>query len=131
MQVPFEIELPGLVAAGSELEGRVLFLEDAPGLEKVRAVKIVCDARVHGSGSEETIALGPLAIHGPFSAPAKVPFQFVIPRKGPTSYEGRYVKITWRVTVTLDIPWAIDPKQTVEFQVVPRPAKSSGVRQVS
>jgi hypothetical protein len=45
---------------------------------------------------------------------------FTIPRQGPISYEGMLLTVAWFVKVSLDIPWAIDPKSTFGFVVGPR-----------
>jgi hypothetical protein len=53
-------------------------------------------------------------------APQTWRIPFSVPREGPITYEGHLLTVSWFVRVSLDIPWAIDPKSTFPFEVVPR-----------
>lgn len=126
MSAQFEVSLDVTwVEVGGQISGHVLFLDEHGQLEKVRKVEITCRAKLHGSGNTEYVDSWsePVLHAGPIQVPAKLPFSFRIPEQGPVSYEGRYVKIDWTVTVKLDVPWAIDPKQEAVFRVVPRSAQ--------
>jgi hypothetical protein len=54
---------------------------------------------------------------------------FTIPREGPVTYEGMLLTVAWFVKVSLDIPWAIDPKSTFAFEVGPRMVAKKKARQ--
>jgi hypothetical protein len=122
MSAPFEVRLDApWVESGGRISGHVLFLDDHAQLARLNQVEIHCRARIHGSGSTELVSAGgPQIYAGPVQVPLKVPFAFTVPREGPVSYAGRYVKIDWAITVKLDVSWAIDPKQDAPFRVVPR-----------
>lgn len=110
-------------APGERLEGKVLFpdLSDEK-LAKVKALTVTVHALVHGSGdSEQVVAFSGVVHPGPIDRP-EVPFGCELPARGPVSHQGRYVKIDWEVVAELDIPWAIDPKRTLPFTLVPRGA---------
>lgn len=80
---------------------------------------------MHGSGTQESVTVGPHLIGGPFRAGCSTRFELAVPPEGPITWSGRYVKVDWRLEVSLDIPWAIDPKSKVTFRVVPRGAVGS------
>jgi len=42
--------------------------------------------------------------------------------ESPWSYTGKYVSIVWEVSVTLDVPWAKDPKAARTFILRPPPS---------
>jgi len=111
------------VEAGGEVKGQVYFLDEVAMLDRCKQLQIECRAHVHGSGSSEHVAAGDKLVRdGPIKVPLRVPFSFRIPTRGPISFQGRYVKIDWEIEVRIDVPWAIDPKATAAFDVVPRRA---------
>lgn len=111
----------GAYAVGDVVRGKVLFPE--PGdekLAKVKAVNVTVHARVHGSGNGEQVVAFKGAVHqGPVTM-RELPFEATLPERGPVSWQGRHVKVTWEVVAELDIPWAIDPKRTLTFTLGPR-----------
>ena len=54
------------------------------------------------------------------SGSAVLPFEVKLPENAPISYDGQKVSIEWVCEVSLDVPWAIDPKAQVPFTVRPR-----------
>lgn len=113
----------GAFTLGETVTGKVVFPDPShQGLAKVKAVKVVVHARVHGSGnSERVVAFEQVLSSGPVTAP-ELPFGARLPDRGPLSFQGRHVKVNWEVVAELDIPWAIDPKKVLPFTVGPRPA---------
>lgn len=111
----------GAYALGDTVAGKVVFPE--PGeekLAKVKAVSLSVHARVHGSGNGERVEVWKGTLHqGPVTM-RELPFSARLPERGPLSWQGRHVKVTWEVVAELDIPWAIDPKRALEFKVGPR-----------
>lgn len=111
----------GAYTFGEQLNGKVIFPDPTDEkLQKVVAVKGRVHARVHGSGTGEHVVVTEGVLHqGPVTV-RELPFSVTLPTSGPISWDGRYVKVTWEVVAELDIPWAIDPKRTLAFQVSPR-----------
>ena len=50
--------------------------------------------------------------------PQTYEFQLPLP-EGPWSYDGHYISTVWKVEVQLDVSWARDPKEQVEFLLRP------------
>ncbi len=50
--------------------------------------------------------------------PSNYSFQFTIPEQ-PWSYEGHYIKVIWKVEVSIDLSWARDPNQEQMILVEP------------
>ena len=121
MSAPFVLELPASVAAGAVLAGRVSFITP-PDPSGPRSVRLICEARVYGSGSEERVTLPPIDLLPPIATPNQVPFEVPIPRAGPITYAGRYVMIDWSVRAQLWPERPGDPKVSAAFTVVPRGA---------
>lgn len=116
----FEVELDAdPVEAGEVLRGRVRVNPDDEKLEKAKALEVQAVARIHGSGTTETVELQLQRVEGPFTGSVAVEFEKRLP-EGPVSWAGRYVKVNWTLQASLDVPWAIDPKVEVPFRVVPR-----------
>jgi hypothetical protein len=111
----------GAYAVGDLVRGKVLFPDPTDErLAKVRAVNVSVRARVHGSGNGETVTAFEGPVHeGPVTM-RELPFAATLRERGPVSFEGRHVKVTWEAVAELDIPWAIDPKRSVTFTVGPR-----------
>ena len=113
--------------AGGALRGTVVFDEAVSPLEKAKGVRVQVGFAVTGSGTPESKDVFDGFIHqGPVHAPTQLSFETKLPDDGPCSYEGRYVKIAWQVKVSVDVAWAIDPKGTASFKVVPRGAIAPG-----
>lgn len=45
---------------------------------------------------------------------------FQIPERGPTSYQGKLVKIEWFVRIRIDIPYWFDKRKEFYFNVLPK-----------
>ena len=45
-------------------------------------------------------------------------FHFTLPQE-PWSYAGYYINIIWEVEAVVDVPWAVDPKQSQPFVLAP------------
>ncbi len=115
------------VEVGGEVKGQVYFLDENSKLDRCKQVQIECRAHIHGSGNTEHVTVGDKLVRdGPIEVPLRVPFSFRIPARGPVSFQGRYVKIDWEIEVRLDVPWAVDPKMTVCFDVVPKAVRAEG-----
>ena len=111
----------GEAELGEPLSGKVVFPAADEKLLKVKAVTLRVFCSIHGSGNSESVTLLDTTVHqGPVEGPLELPFQFTLPERGPVSWQGRHVKMDWTVLATLDIPWAIDPKRTLEFKALPR-----------
>lgn len=52
------------------------------------------------------------------SMPRNFDFRFEIPKE-PWSYEGTYINIVWEIVAKIDVSWARDPKDSVQFVVAP------------
>lgn len=48
----------------------------------------------------------------------RYPFEVTLPH-GPYTYHGHYLNIDWYAEARADVPWAFDPKDEVDFEVVP------------
>ncbi len=116
---------------GETVRGKVVFPPPDPQtaekvleqLAKVSQVKLWVGAEVTGSGNhEKVVALDEVVHKGAVRAPLELPFTAALPAKVPCSWQGRYVKVQWTIEVELDIPWALDPKKRLAFEVVPKPA---------
>ncbi len=97
--------VPALRAGGSQrLELRVLSTGDI----HCRGLRLWVGCRIHGSGSEEKIALvNDEFIHeGDLTSGTMVTrsVEVAVPEGGPVSFAGRYVKCDWIVRVRVDIP---------------------------
>lgn len=116
----------GQYTFGEQLKGKIVFPDLADEkLQKVVAVKARVHARVHGSGTGESVLVTEGVLHtGPVNV-HEIPFSATLPAAGPVSWDGRYVKVSWEIVAELDVPWAIDPKRTLVFQVVPRQQPNS------
>lgn len=122
-----EIELEGhRIEAGGEVVGRVRIGGDG-ALQKATSIKVVCRVRLDGSGTGEVIEHARVELQPPFRIGAEHPFTLRLPKSAPVTWEGRHVKVSWEVHATADIPWAIDPKQTIHFEVVPRRVQRWGM----
>ena len=44
---------------------------------------------------------------------------FKVPQEGPVSYQGVLLEVRWYLEISLDIPWAFDPKAEFRFEVHP------------
>jgi hypothetical protein len=119
----FDVQLDAdSVEAGEHLRGRLQLKADADRLEKAKALELTVIARIHGSGTSETVELPVQRLEGPFTGRVAVEFEKRLP-EGPVSWQGRYVKVDWVLRASLGVPWAIDPKIDVPFRVVPRQAR--------
>jgi len=108
-----------VVEAGEHLRGRVRLPLDDGKLEKAKALVVKAVARVHGSGTPETVEVLLHQAEGPFHGQASVAFEHRLP-EGPVTWAGRYVKVDWTVQASLEVPWAVDPKVELPFRLVPR-----------
>lgn len=128
MSAPFSIDLSASTyEAGGKVTGTVIFDQPFAQLEKASGVRLELKMLVTGSGNSETVSVFDGMIHqGPVSAPTRISFEVELPAHGPCTFDGRYVKIAWQARVSVDVAWAIDPKQVEHFRVVPR--GSSGPR---
>ncbi|GMU59944.1 MAG: hypothetical protein AMXMBFR34_17070 [Myxococcaceae bacterium] len=108
-------------ALGDTVRGKVLFPDPRHSeLANVAAVKVAVRARVHGSGNSEAVTVLDCALHSGPPTTEELPFSAQLPSSGPVSWQGRHVKVTWEAVAELDIPWAIDPKRVLRFEVGPR-----------
>lgn len=120
MTLPIRVHLDREpIEAGDVLDGYLELLDD-PRLAKVTSIGLECRVRLHGSGSEEHVVHSREVFHPPFVSGSELRFSLATSPDGPITWTGRHVKICWELFVAVDIPWAIDPKHTRIFEVVPR-----------
>ncbi len=48
----------------------------------------------------------------------RYPFEATLPH-GPYTYHGHYLNVDWYAEARADVPWAFDPKDEVDFELVP------------
>lgn len=124
-EASFAIELqragaaPGTIRAGDELEAVLRYStpEDHDEVTLEWALEWVAEGKSTNTGrvSYGSKPLGPLAAGE--QREARLPLS--IPPEGPVTYTGELLSISWRLRVSLDIPWAFDPKTEVDLVVEP------------
>ena len=48
----------------------------------------------------------------------RYPFEATLPH-GPYTYHGHYLNVDWYAEARADVPWAFDPKDEVDFELIP------------
>jgi hypothetical protein len=108
---------------GESVSGRVVVRTDSP--VKCDGLDAKLEWFTHGKGNEDQEAVETERLFtGQWSGGETVayPFRFTAPAT-PLSYAGEILNVDFRVRVTADIPWALDPKaeQTIEIAHDPPP----------
>lgn len=107
------------VTSGEEIRGEVGW-NPPPGAKTPDALVVKVGWAVEGRAEFSLVArFEEKAAPSAPGALIRVPFA-VSTEGGPVSYDGELVRVVWRVFATADIPWAIDPKKTAPFRVLPR-----------
>jgi hypothetical protein len=112
-------EAAKVVRAGDELEARVRFCtaEDHAEVSLEWAVEWVAEGKTTDEGR---VASGSELLGGATGGEEReVRLRFAIPTDGPITYRGELLSISWRLRVSLDIPWAFDPDTDLDFEVEP------------
>lgn len=112
-------------AVGERLTGKVHFGPDER-MAKVKGFRLKVGARVHGSGNIESVEVFNQYYTPPPPTGGELAFTVDLPEGGPVSWQGRYVKVDWAAEVSLDLPWAVDPKTSTPFIVQPIGADEPG-----
>jgi len=114
-----------VVRAGDELEVRVVFctVEDHAEVCLEWEVGWTAEGKATDKGR---VAYGSEPLGGATGGERReIRLRFEIPPKGPITYRGQLLTISWRLRVSLDIPWAFDPETEHEFEVEPALALAS------
>ena len=111
---------------GSVLSGRAVFTSGAETTVDGASLSVHWKTRGRGVGDngeawsrKEAIPEGGRVVEAVQTM--SWPFRCQLP-ESPWSYTGKYVSIVWEVSVTLDVPWARDPKAARTFILRPPPA---------
>ena len=108
---------------GQTVRGTVVFDEPQEKFARANGVRLEVFAEVSGSGTGEKVEVfNQLISEGAVRSPSQLGFEVALPVNGPCSFEGRYVKILWKVKASVDVDWAIDPKSVAVFRLVPKSA---------
>jgi hypothetical protein len=113
------LDRPGVgVRPGEKLRGRVEVLVSDRARCQALSVWLRWSTERCGNVSESGARV--TLFEGEWSAGERhaYPFELEVPR-GPYSYDGEHLNIVWRVFATADLPWAIDPKTSIELVVLP------------
>jgi hypothetical protein len=105
------------LCAGETLTGHVTW--DAAGGKQARSVTVVVRRVVSGKRQRREVELKrdvetDIASRPQISIPLHVEIPF-----GPLTYHGKLFSVVWEVFVQIDLPFAIDEKETVPFTVRP------------
>jgi hypothetical protein len=116
-------ELPnGPYYVGSELAGTLIWTPK--NTKTPQAIRVILQWQTSGTGRWEEGQAGSEL----FSAPdplvpgqaLRFPFRFRIPAQGPVSYQGKLLRINWRISGEVDLPWALDERVQQDLEVLPR-----------
>jgi hypothetical protein len=105
------------LCAGETLTGYVSW--DAAGGKQARSVAVIVRRVVSGKRRRHEVELKrivetDIASRSQISIPLHVAIPF-----GPLTYHGKLFSVIWEVFVHIDLPFAIDEKETVPFTVRP------------
>lgn len=105
---------------GQDITGKILL---NPYIDiKCRGLWLEIGYREHGNGTPyENRLFNEKFYDGPLTKYSQIekPFKFTIPSSGPITYNGHYVKIDWFVRLRIDIPIWPDPREQLNFKVIP------------
>jgi hypothetical protein len=107
---------------GDEVEGVVVITVDKDVVAKAVFVKLLW--RTHGRGNPHRVEVASVALPGgAWSAgqTLQLPFRLRVPAEGPVTSTGDIVSVDWTIRAEVDLPWAIDPKDEVDIDVVAGP----------
>ncbi len=107
------------VEVGGLLSGRLRLLEDTPSVAKAHKLRLRAICRVQGPADPEVRVLNTAELAGPFRTQAEIPFRIPIPEKGPITYQGVILHISWHLDVQLVVPDSFSPQREIPFEVVP------------
>ena len=86
------------------------------------AVHVELAWETEGRGNKDTETCAKITVHegalhgqGTFT----FPFELPVPPGGPVTFDGHYIRVRWFVRTVVDIPWAIDVKESSAITVLP------------
>lgn len=90
-----------------------------------KALTLTLQQVAHGRGNTRTHSADVEVLFTGEWAPGvyTYPFNVLVPDGGPFTYHGHYLNIDWQLHAAADVPWALDPKDTVDLVVMPDPAR--------
>lgn len=111
------VELPGSVAPGKVLEGRVKARTESG--KAPRGLVVVAGWRTEGRGRRDAhdAVTVRLDAGGGAEWPVDGEVRIPIPAEGPVSFDGELVRIVWELRIRLDIPWGRDETLARVFRV--------------
>lgn len=115
--VHLELDPTNIFRAGEPLRGILRIRTDSPVGSK--AVQLEVGWKVRGHGNPGSTVTHTAVLHtGPIQRSMNLPFEVPLPN-GPVSHAGARFTVGWTATARVDINWAIDPKDSVEFTLLP------------
>lgn len=99
---------------GETIRGEVSWAADQKAPE---AVTVTAGLVTEGRGSTDTVTVYEQTIADP-PIEGTAAFDFIVPVDSPCTYDGRLIRVRWRVEVRLDLPWAMDERDEAPFVVV-------------
>lgn len=92
---------------------------DAQESTPSKAVIVELRWRVRGRGNPGSQVIDTRTLHnGPIEGAHEFPFEFPLPN-GPVSVAGQLMKIEWNAEARVDVEWAVDPKASATFALLP------------
>ncbi len=84
-----------------------------------KAVVVELRWRVRGHGNPGSQVIDARTLHnGPIEGAHEFPFEFPLPN-GPVSVAGQLMTIEWSAEARVDVEWALDPKASATFALLP------------
>ena len=92
---------------------------DAHDSTPSKAVVVELRWRVRGRGNPGSQVIDTRTLHnGPIEGSHEFPFEFPLPN-GPVSVAGQLMTIEWSAEARVDVDWAVDPKASATFDLLP------------
>lgn len=99
---------------GEQIRGTVAWSAEQ---KAPKAVIVAAGFVTEGRGDSDELTVFERTIPNP-ATEGTVDFAFDVPIDAPCTYDGQLIRVRWRVTVRLDLPWAIDAHEEAPFAVV-------------
>lgn len=94
---------------------------------KTDGLAVLCEWYTEGSGEAERGEAGREVLFRGEWPPGTHRHRFSLAAPlGPLTYEGKGLKVRWRVRAVADLPWAVDPSTDVGLRLTPRPGTAIG-----
>lgn len=120
-----QVELEqGIVEVGGVFRGRLQRAGEVDDLasgskQRVRAVQLTLGYETEGRGdvSERTVAEERFPVDG--YGRVDTSFRLAVPSNGPISYDGRLIRVLWRIEARVDVKLAMDRTTDIPVLVIP------------